>query len=114
MKKQYIFKCPLTKYFIVYVVDIDNNYAYVNTIFTDYQNIKAFLALMRNSIEQLRNLKIDKIRQTVDNTEWQMYLKGKTSWIIISNDTFSNTSDIECSIGDFLENYGVGIGLNKN
>ena len=111
MKKQYIYKCPITKYFIEYIVDTEINCAHISTIFTDYQNIKAFIALLRKSIDQLTQLNISKIRQVVDCTEWKMYLQDKTSWIIINTDFSSNSYDIECNLADFLYNYGVGLGL---
>ena len=111
MKKQYIFKCPVTKYFIEYVVDTDTYCAYINTIYTDYINIKAFIALVRTSIDQLSKLNVKKIKQVIDCTEWELYLKGKTSWIITNTDYPTNSHDVECNLEDFLQNFGIGLGL---
>lgn len=113
MRKQYIFKCPITKYFIEYIVDTDTNCAHINMIFTDYQNIKAFIALVRKSIDQLSQLQVKKIRQVVDCIEWEMYLKGKTSWTIINTDLPTNSHDVECDIKEFLHNYATGIGMSE-
>lgn len=114
MKEQYVFDCPITKYAIEYIVDIDTKSAMLNTIICDYVNIKAFLALLRTSIDKLVNLNIEIIYQTVAHEEWENYLKNKTSWKIKKKDIEDVNQEIyelECSIKDFLENYGIGIGI---
>jgi hypothetical protein len=113
MKKQYIFKCPVTKYFIEYIIDTDLECAYINTIYTDHLNMKAFLAILRKSIDQLSELNVKTIRQTVYCKEWKLYLKNKTSWRIINTDQQTNSHDIECNIQDFLHNYAIGIGIEN-
>ena len=105
---QKIYKCDTSGYFIEFI--LKDEYAYINTIICDYIHIKTFFVLLRNSIYDLVKLNIKRIRQTVSDEEWNMYLKNRTSWYIINNGDM-NVVDIECSIDDFLQNYGVGIGL---
>lgn len=109
MEIQKIYKCHITGYFIEFI--LKDEYAYLNTIMTDYINLKALIVLLRNAIESLKKLNIKKIRQTVSHEEWEMYLYGKTSWEIIPYKTTMDIHEIECDINDFLQNYGVGIGL---
>lgn len=109
MDIQKIYKCSITGYFIEFI--LKNECAYVNTIMTDYFNLKAFFVLLRNAIDSLIKLNIKTIRQTVSHEEWELYLSGKTSWRIIPYKTTMDIHEIECDINDFLQNYGVGIGI---
>ena len=117
MKQQLIFTCPITKYYIEYVIDAETNTAFINTIISDYQHMKPLMTLLRSSIDNLEKKGVKKIRQTISQDEWDAYLKNKTSWTIINTtinklaDTSYNIYDIECDLVDFLQNYGVGIGL---
>lgn len=106
-----IYTCPVTKYKIEYIIDPVTCTAFLNTILCDYKNIKAFMSLLRISIDGLIANKINKIRQTVASSEWNMYLKGKTTWKIINTDKNNEIYDIECATDEFLSNYGVGIGI---
>jgi len=107
METQKIYKCQLTGYFIEFI--IKDEYAYLNTVMTDYHNLKAFFVLLRNSVDSLIKLNIKKIKQTISHEEWELYLNGKTTWKIIK--TTQEVHEIECDINDFLQNYGVGIGI---
>ena len=114
MNKQKIYKCQVTGYKIEYIINNQNHTATCGIIMCDYENMKAFLALLRSSIEQLKsNEGVLYIIQTVSDDEWINYLSGKTSWKIIVSDIKKNykTHTIQCSIDDYLENYGVGLGL---
>jgi len=111
IKYPYVFTCNITKYKIEYIIDDNNKNAILNTIICDYQNLKAFLALLRTSIDKLIEKKIMSIGQTVSFNEWNDYLKNKTTWEIINTDNIAEIYDIECKIEDFLQNYGIGIGI---
>ena len=111
MKRSRLFTCEITKYKIEFIIDESSNFAILNTIICDYKNFKAFLALLRNSIDKLIKSNITKIRQSVSFQEWEYYLKNKTTYDIVYTDTKSQIYDIECSSSDFLQNYGIGIGL---
>lgn len=111
MKYPFVFSCTITKYKIEYIIDDNDKTAILNTIICDYQNLKAFFALLRTSIDKLMEKKIMMIRQVVSFDEWNDYLENKTTWKIISVDNVSEIYDIECKIEDFLQNYGIGIGI---
>ena len=113
MNHSHVFNCNITKYKIEYIInnDSNNNVAILNTIICDYKNLKAFFALLRTSIDKLTEKKITTIQQTVSFQEWNTYLKNKTTWKIINTDNKIQIYDIECPINDFLQNYGVGIGI---
>jgi len=111
MKYSYVKKCPISKYFIEYIIDDELKIAYLNLIICDYKQIKYLLSLIRISIDELSVNKINKIRQTVTYIEWKKYLQNKTSWKIINDDKINEIYDIECLTSDFLKNYGIGIGL---
>ena len=109
MSNQLIYKCKLTQYFVEYIEN--DNIAYINAIGSDYKNLKAFLALLRSSVDNLKKKNICKIRQSVAFSEWENYLINKTTWEIKKIDNMMKIYEIECPIDDFLENYGIGIGL---
>ena len=74
--------------------------------------MKAFLALLRSSIDTLKTKNIKYIMQCVELLEWAEYLDNKTSWQINNKNELEQTVMLKCDIDDFLENFGVGIGLN--
>jgi hypothetical protein len=114
MKTPYIFNCNITKYKLEYIVDdTDKKVAYLNTILWDYQNLKAFLTLLRNSIDKLSQQGVNKINQCISHDDWELFLKGKTSWRVINSDENIRLYDIECDINEFLYNFGIGIGLDS-
>jgi len=78
--KQEIFKCPLTNYYIEYIIDAQ--YALMNTVVTDYVYLNAFFSLLRLSIDSLQKKGILYIRQFVSNDEYESFLKNKTTWHI--------------------------------
>ncbi len=111
MNSQIIFECPITKYRIEYIVNDTKRTALFNMAISDYKNMKAFLALIRSSVDQLKNKNIEFIMQCVSIDEWEQYLKDKTSWTIENSNKIQQVYMLKCQIDDFLENYGVGIGL---
>ncbi len=112
MQVQHIFKCPITNYYIEYLVDEKNNFALMANIVSDYQHMKPLLMLLRTSIDQLKEKNILKIRQIVLLEEWNEYLEGRTTWSILEKQQFQiATVEIECEIDDFLKNYGAALGL---
>lgn len=108
MKSQVVFKCKVTGYYIEYIIDTDLNHALMNVVVTDYKHVKAFLALMRNSINNLKRRGVKRIRQFVSIDEWTKFLKNKTSWKVLNE---MDPYEIECDIDDFMTNYGIGIGF---
>ncbi|ARF09687.1 hypothetical protein Indivirus_2_66 [Indivirus ILV1] len=111
MNTQVIFECPLTKYQIEYIINNQNQTALFNMVYSDYKNTKAFLSLLRTSIDQLKSKNIIYIMQCVSVDEWKRYLENKTSWKIENENIIQQVCMIKCPVNDFLENYGVGIGL---
>lgn len=108
---QQIFKCPITNYYIEYIVDDENKCALINSIVTDYQHLKPLCALLRLSIDVLKNKHISHIKQNVSKEEYENFLKNKTSWNVSKE--YNDSLELECDVNDFLENYGVGIGLGQ-
>src|SRR5438132_11757665 len=113
MKQQYIYKCNVTGYYIEFIVDNDEKNALLNTIITDYCHLKPLMALIRTSVDKLKNMNIKKIKQTVNYNDWNNFLKNKTTWNIIKDDKLYEIKEIECDVEDFLTNYGIGIGILK-
>lgn len=111
MKYSSVYNCPITKYTIEYIVDTDSNDAMLNTIVCDYMHLKAFMSLIRTSVDKLLEKNIKTISQSVAVEEWNLYLKNKTTWRIKKYDENNDIYDIECYIDDFLSNYGIGIGI---
>lgn len=111
MNSQVVFECPITKYSIEYIINDTKRTALFNMTISDYKNMKAFLALVRSSINQLKNKDIEYIMQCVPIDEWNKYLKDRTSWSIENSNNIQQVHMLKCPIDDFLENYGVGIGL---
>ncbi|AYV77299.1 MAG: hypothetical protein Barrevirus31_2 [Barrevirus sp.] len=110
-----IYDCPITKYKVEYIINENKGtkekVALFNTVVTDYKNMKAFLSLIRSSIDQLKEKNIQYICQTVTIKEFNEFLKDKTSWQVITSSEKEEICMIKCPIDDFLENYGVGLGL---
>lgn len=111
-RKQKIYTCPITGYKIEYIINDVDHSAVCGVTICDYENMKAFLALLRSSIDQLKmNENVICIIQTVTHDEWMTYLNGKTSWQVIESNDKYHTHTIQCAIDDFLENYGVALCL---
>ena len=111
MKYPFVFSCHITNYKIEYIINDSDKVAIINTIICDYKNLKAFFSLLRTSIDKLMKKEIISIRQVVSFDEWNDYLKNNTTWQIINTDNVAEIYDIECKIEDFLQNFGVGIGI---
>ena len=111
MRKSKVYRCKISGYRIEYIINYNDHIAETVFIMCDYQNMKAFLSLLRLSIDKLKEEQVTHIIQNITQDEWETYLKGKTSWNIIETDNKYNIHTIKCSIDDYLENYGVGIGL---
>lgn len=114
--EQLIFKCNITDYFIEMIIIEEKNVnnesekiGHINLIKSDYKNLKALLNLLRTTIDKLSNLNIKKIRQEVYLNDWKEYLKDKTSFYI--KDLKQEIIIIECKTEEFLENFGIGIGV---
>lgn len=109
MTSRKIYKCQLTGYFIEFIIKDD--IAFIETINTNFVNIKAFTNLLRQSVNELQNLNIKKIRQTVTYDDWNTILDGNTTWTIIKKDDKLGLYDIECLIIDFLYNFGKALDI---
>lgn len=97
-----MFKCSMTGYY--FQVTINNKYAYINNIVTDYSNLMAFFTLMRNTINELKTLGIKHIMKSVYTQEYNDILETNTTWKIVKT-YVDNTCDIMCPIDDYISNY---------
>ncbi len=119
------YECNLTNYiveFSLYKDQLQNNYAILEKVETDYRYIKAFMALLRRSIVDLQKKGYSYIRQYIFESEYTELLKDKTSFIVKFNHPHDKSTpvkhhldvvEIECKIEDFLENYGVAMGISN-
>jgi hypothetical protein len=101
------YKCEVTGYFIEYGIYSDN--ADMGLVNCDYKYPKAFAQLLRKSIDNLIEMKIKYITQSILKEDWDLYLKNITTWEILNS-----TDDIlviKCKVEDFLNNMVAGIGL---
>lgn len=105
------FECSITKYRIEYILNPQKDIALFNIVESDYKNMKAYLALLRSSVDQLKGMNIKFIMQCITFDDWTNFLDCKTSWQIHDSNDKQEIHMIKCDIDDFLENYGVGIGL---
>jgi len=112
MNEELIFKAPIGDYYIKLVVRDGENgkTAYINYIHTDYKYYKMLMALLRQSVDSLKDKQVTHIIQSVYVDEYNEQLRGRTSWVIMKT-YHDNSCDIICPIDDFLENFGVGIGI---
>lgn len=109
MDKQLVFKCKISGYFIEYIMN--DEIAYINMINCDFTQVKLFMHLIRSSIDELKNKNIKKISQTIDLNEWKENVEDKTTFELVKIDNQNNICDIQCDIDDFLENFGIVLGL---
>lgn len=93
--------------FIIY-----NDKANFEDLVTDYEHPKALILLLKNTIEELKNIGIKNIIQCVDKYDHDNYLKNKTSWKIIKHHELTERYDIECDINKFMNNMLIGWNLN--
>lgn len=105
------YECPITKYYIEY--SIYDSTACFDFIDCDYVNFKAFLNLLRMSIDDLIKKNINKIQQCVEIIEYNELLKGRTSWKIVRKIEQTNSVVLECDISEFMNNYGIGLGVKN-
>lgn len=110
--KQELFTCSISGYYIEYVITDTYDIAYMNTVNCDFIKIKAFIQLLRTSIEKLKKINVKKIRQTVSADEWFRDINDKTTFQLVNIDNKIGLCDIECDIDDFLENFGRILNVN--
>jgi len=106
-----IFQCDKSKNRLEY--NINNDVAFMQYTELDTSNknsFKLFFKLLDKSIEELMELNVKMIVQTVRKNEYEQYLKTY-DWAIISEDRENETYDIRCDIKDlgYLIRRGFGI-----
>lgn len=104
-----VFKCDLSKNEIEFAIIGDTAYMYFKNV--DYENLKLFFLLFRNSIQEVKSDGIKKIRQYVQHTDWLECLKDKTSWSIVEFNRYNSVCTLECDIENVIVNVGAGFGL---
>lgn len=109
--KQIVYKCDITGYYLEYLYQ--DEIAYMYNISSDFTHIKPLIQLIRTSIDKLKEINIKKIVQTVSMEEWYNWINSETSFRIINNDLHLGICEICCDIEDFLENFGIIIGVNE-
>ena len=108
-----IYYCKLSNskiYYNIYDIDKFNKVALINFEYINWNEFKLFIHLLRRSIEELKELEVTKIRQNITLDDWNEILNKKTSWSIYSHGV-NNSLLVECDLCDFLENFGIGLGL---
>lgn len=105
-----IFNCELTGYFIEYKLNLEKSIVLMEHVECDYENMHAFLILLRRSVDELLNKNFTKIQQCITNEDYVMLLQNKTTWKIINR--YKNFLTIECPLKDFLENFEIAMAKN--
>ena len=105
------FQCKLSNSIIEYLIDDIKKTAHINFQYINYNQIKPFFLLLRNSIAKIKEEGVEKIRQYIVENDWDTILKEKTSWQIIEHNKTSKYYTIECDINSSLENISIGFGL---
>ena len=120
-----VFVCNLTKSRINYYINFHKKYAFMEIIIKntnknpelgptkkDYDHhckyFKFFCVILRDSIEELKENGIQKIRQYIPGAELP-FLKDNTSWKILDQ---GDISIIECDIDDCILNIIKSLGIN--
>ncbi len=109
MENHRLFRCKLTNSWIQY--EIEDSVADMKTFNFEFQNIKPFFSLVRDSIDTLKNQGISKIRQMVTYDDYNNFLKDKTKWNLVFDDKMHDCYLLECPIDDFIFNFSKGHGL---
>jgi hypothetical protein len=105
-----LFRCKITNYSIKF--DLHPPEAIMGETSCNYVNIKAWLLLLRRTIDSLKSQAITHITQGVTQEDWDLYLKDKTTWTIKDTGAVS-AFYITCPIDDFLTNYTIAMGINN-
>lgn len=103
------FKCKLTDNWILYKAN--DNIADMVQFSIDYKNMKAFFSLINESVHKLKSKGLTKIQHIVTISDYNDFLKNKTTWNIINEDKLSQTYMLECDIDSFKQNFAIGHGL---
>jgi len=80
---------------------------WIEDYYIDFNNIKIFFMLLRNSIDKFINDKYVTFVQTILSNDWNMICHLK--WKIRSNNVYTNI--IECDINNAIENIVNGLGI---
>lgn len=108
-------KCKITGLFVKYHIFDDN--AIMEEIVLDFSTdfmMNASLSIINNSIYKLEKRGIKYIFQRILNSDYEKYIKGKTTWEIIKRDKYGETEDVlmvKCDIKDARRNIGIGHGI---
>lgn len=107
-----LFECEITKNKIKYTINESDNECYIEFINVNYERIKGFFLLLKTSIDKIKQMNINKVKQVVVFNDWIQNLKDKTSFEYVTHSNETDLCVIECDIDDVLENIGIGFGVN--
>jgi len=109
-----LFRCTMTNNQINILFDIQNkSLAEIQILQIDFDNIKAFFTLLRESIIYLNGKEIKLLNQEIMKEDWDNTFKNKKhSWKIIQEKF--DTYVIQTILDDALENIGIGFGIDSN
>ena len=106
----YYNKCKLSNNWIQF--KINESIADMTLFEIDYTNFKLFCKLLRETVDELTDkYKVKYIRQMVNISEYNEFLKSKTTWKIIESTESIDLVLIECDIRDFVDNFAGGCGI---
>lgn len=114
--ERFEFNCKLSKNCIEYKCYKKEKEAYIEYNNIDPDIYKSYFVILRKSIDNLIEKGYEKIVQTVNEDDWNNYLKNDKRWKIknIIRYTDVNCYVIECSINDALSCISRGLGLENN
>ena len=90
--------------------ELINNICVMIDIYIDYNNIKLFFALLKFSINSLKDNNITQLQQYINKSDYDLLDKNK--WQIVKDD--NNILLIQCEINDAVENIAYGLGFSKD
>ena len=107
---QKIFQSKIGNIHIEYI--INNQIALMNNIYYEPSYIKNFILTLRSSIIELKNMGINKVRQMVNENDWNEFLKKDKRWklIEVKREYYIIESDIE----NIFECIVQGLGIYEN
>lgn len=102
------FICNTTGYKLHFYLDYGLNIAIFFNIECDYQYLKALILLISDAQKELIKRQFTTVQQTVSVSDYEQFIKDKTTWIKTDIDNTDNTNNntvvIQCDTQSLAEN----------
>ena len=104
---RFIFNDKITENYIVIVKE--NNECWMEKYYLDSENVKLFVATIKEAFDKIKKEGCDKFIQYVDKCEWDGFLKTNKKWSILNDE--NGIMLICCNIDDAVECIVRGFGF---